>query len=226
MNAAVDPPMPLRIVVADDQASVREGLAALLGLLPGIEVIATAANGEEAIDRVGESHPDAILLDLRMPVLDGIEATRRLTREHPEVAIVILTTYDDDTSVLAALQAGARSYLTKDADRADIAQALRSAATGLSVLGPTVHATLVAAAAPRPEQLSEPRLPEVLPDRLTRREAEILVLIAQGKTNSDIAARLYLSPHTVRSHISHIFAKTRSPDRPAAIRYARRHDLA
>ena len=226
MNAAVDPPMPLRIVVADDQASVREGLAALLSLLPGIEVIATAANGEEAIDRVGESHPDAILLDLRMPVLDGIEATRRLTLEHPEVAIVILTTYDDDTSVLAALQAGARSYLTKDADRADIAQALRSAATGLSVLGPTVHATLVAAAAPRPEQLSEPRLPEVLPDGLTRREAEILVLIAQGKTNSDIAARLYLSPHTVRSHISHIFAKTQSPDRPAAIRYARQHDLA
>jgi DNA-binding NarL/FixJ family response regulator len=226
VNAAVDPPVPLRIVVADDQASVREGLAALLGLLPGIEVVATAANGEEAIDRVGESHPDAILLDLHMPVLDGTEATRRLTREHPEVAIVILTTYDDDTSVLAALQAGARSYLTKDADRADIAQALRSAAIGLSVLSPTVHATLVAAARPRRDQLPEPRLPEKLPDGLTRREAEILVLIAQGKTNSDIAARLYLSPHTVRSHINHIFAKTRSPDRPAAIRYARQHDLA
>jgi DNA-binding NarL/FixJ family response regulator len=226
MNAAVDPPMPLRVVVADDQASVREGLAALLGLLPDIEVVATAANGEEAINRVGESHPDAILLDLRMPVLDGIEATRRLVREHPEVAIVVLTTYDDDTSVLAALQAGARSYLTKDADRADIAQALRSAAIGLSVLGPTVHATLVAAAAPRPGQLSEPRIPEVLPDGLTRREAEILRLIAEGKTNSDIAVRLYLSPHTVRSHINHIFAKTRSPDRPAAIQYAHQHDLA
>jgi DNA-binding NarL/FixJ family response regulator len=226
MNAAVDPPMPLRVVVADDQASVREGLAALLGLLPDIEVVATAANGEEAINRVGESHPDAILLDLRMPVLDGIEATRRLVREHPEVAIVVLTTYDDDTSVLAALQAGARSYLTKDADRADIAQALRSAAIGLSVLGPTVQATLVAAAAPRPDQLSEPHLPEALPDGLTRREAEILRLIAEGKTNSDIAARLYLSPHTVRSHINHIFAKTRSPDRPAAIQYAHQHDLA
>ena len=107
-----------------------------------------------------------------------------------------------------------------------IRRTLRSAAIGLSVLGPTVHATLVAAAAPRPGQLSEPRIPEALPDGLTRREAEILILIAQGKTNSDIAVRLYLSPHTVRSHINHIVAKTRSPDRPAAIRYAHQHDLA
>ena len=218
---------PLRVVVADDQASVREGLAALLGLLPDVEVVATAANGEEALDRVGESRPDAILLDLHMPVLDGIEATRRLVVEHPGVAVVVLTTFDDDTSILAAMQAGARSYLTKDADRADIAQALRGAVAGLSVLAPTVQATLVAAARMAPTGGSpDPRPPETLPDGLTRREAEILGLIAKGRSNGDIAALLYLSRHTVRSHINHIFAKTRSPDRAAAVRYAHEHDLA
>ena len=137
---------PLRIIIADDQASVREGLVLLLGLLPGIEVTAAAADGQQALDLVAEHHPDAILLDLHMPVLDGIQATRTLTAEHPEIAIVILTTYADDTSVLAALRAGARSYLTKDADRADIARALHSAGGGLSVMDPAVQATLLAAA--------------------------------------------------------------------------------
>ena len=127
---------PLRIIIADDQASVREGLVLLLGMVPGIEVTAAAADGQQALDLVAEHHPDVILLDLHMPVIDGIQATRRLSAEHPEVAIVILTTYADDTSVLSALRAGARSYLTKDADRADIARALHSAARGLSVLDP------------------------------------------------------------------------------------------
>jgi DNA-binding NarL/FixJ family response regulator len=113
-------PTSLRIVVADDQASVREGLVVLLGLLPDIEVVGSAANGEQALQVVGRTRPDAILLDLHMPVLDGIETTRRLTSEHPDVAVVILTTFADDSSILAALQAGARSYLTKDADRAEI----------------------------------------------------------------------------------------------------------
>jgi DNA-binding NarL/FixJ family response regulator len=136
---------PLRVIIADDQASVREGLVLLLDLLPGIEVTAAAADGQQALDLVTEHHPDEILLDLHMPVLDGIEATRRPSAEHPEVAIVILTTYADDTSVLAALRADARSYLTKDADRADIARALHSAAGGLSVMDPAVQATLLAA---------------------------------------------------------------------------------
>ena len=220
-------PGPLRIVVADDQASVREGLVVLLGLLPDIEVVGSAANGQEAIDLVREHHPDAILLDLRMPVLDGIQATRVLTSEHPDVAIIVLTTYADDTSVLAALGAGARSYLTKDADRADIAQALHSAATGLAVLDPGVQATLVAAATrPTGPDLAPPALPEVLPGGLTKREAEILAMIARGRSNSDIASDLYLSAHTVKSHINHIFAKTGSPDRSAATRYARQHHLA
>ena len=214
----------LRIVVADDQASVREGLVLLLGLLPDIDVVAAAANGSEALELVELHHPDAVLLDLHMPVLDGIETTRLLSEQHPEVAIVVLTTYADDTSVLAALRAGARSYLTKDADRADIANALRGAATGLAVLDPAVHATLLAATQADP--LPAPALPEELPDGLTRREAEILSLIARGKTNGDIAGELYLSAATVKSHINRIFSKTGSPDRAAAVRYAREHDLA
>jgi DNA-binding NarL/FixJ family response regulator len=220
-------PPPVRIVVADDQASVREGLVLLLGLLPDIDVVGSAANGREAIELVARHRPDAILLDLHMPVLDGIEATRLLTEKHPEVAIVVLTTYDDDVSVLAALGAGARSYLTKDADRADIANALRSAATGLAVLDPAIQATLVAAATrPAPPMEHRQSLPEELPDGLTRREAEILAMMARGMSNPDIAAGLYLSAHTVKSHINRIFSKTGSLDRAAAVRYALQHHLA
>jgi DNA-binding NarL/FixJ family response regulator len=137
---------PLRIVIADDQASVREGLVLLLGGLPDIDVVGAAADGQQALDLVAERKPAAVLLDLHMPVLDGIGATRRLVAEHPDVAIVVLTTFADDTSVLEALQAGARSYLTKDADRRRIAQALHAAAGGLAVVDPGVHATLLAAA--------------------------------------------------------------------------------
>ena len=139
---------PLRLVIADDQASVRQGLVLLLDAVPDIEVVGAAADGEQALDLVAEHHPDAILLDLHMPVLDGIGAIRRLTAEHPEVAIVVLTTYADDSSVLDALRAGARSYLTKDADYTEIAQALRAAVGGLTVFDPRVHATLLAATEP------------------------------------------------------------------------------
>ncbi len=220
---------PLRIVIADDQASVREGLVLLLGGLPGIDVVGAAADGEQALALVAEHDPDAILLDLHMPVLDGIGATRRLAAEHPGVAVVILTTYADDESVLKALRAGARSYLTKDADRADIASALRAAAGGLSVLDARVQAALVvaatAAAPAAPAPTAEAAALPAPPDGLTQREAEILALIAQGLTNPEIAARLFLSNHTVKTHISRIFAKTGSRDRVAAIGYARRHNI-
>jgi len=219
-------PVPLRIVVADDQATVREGLVALLGTVPEIEVVAAAANGEEAIRLVAQERPDAILLDLHMPVLDGIEATRRLTGQHPGVAVVVLTTFVDDASVLAALRAGARSYLSKDADCADIVQALRSAATGLSVIDPAARAALLAAAASRPEDAPGQKPPHKLPDGLTQREAEILAMIARGMTNPDIAAELYISTQTIKSHINRIFAKTGSANRTDAIRYARDHHLA
>lgn len=214
-------PKPLRVVVADDQASVREGLVLLLGLLPDLDVVASAADGEQALAAVAEHRPDAILLDLHMPVLDGIEATRRLTAEHPDVAVVVLTTYVDDQSVLAALRAGARSYLTKDADRADIARALHAAASGMSVLDPSAQATLLAATTSPPPRATGP-----LPDGLTPREAEILTLIARGATNGEIAEQLVLSGHTIKSHVNRIFAKTGSTDRRDAVRYAQEHGLA
>jgi DNA-binding NarL/FixJ family response regulator len=222
-----DQPAPLRIVVADDQASVREGLVLLLGLLPDIQVVGSAADGRQAIDLVARHQPDAILLDLHMPVLDGIETTRQLTELHPAVAIVVLTTYADDASVLAALGAGACSYLTKDAGRVAIASTLRSAVSGLSVLDPAVRAALLAAATrSAPSHQEPPDLPQVLPDGLTRREAEILAMMARGMTNPGIAAELYLSTHTIKSHINRIFAKTGSADRAAAIRYALAQHLA
>jgi DNA-binding NarL/FixJ family response regulator len=218
---------PLRIVIADDQASVREGLVLLLGGLPGIDVVGAAGDGQQALDLIAEHQPDAILLDLHMPVLDGLGVTRRLVAEHPGVAIVVLTTYADDGTVLEALRAGARSYLTKDADRADIAQALHAAASGLTVLDPRVHATLLqATAAPQPAPEGEaPGRAAPLPDGLTEREVEILALIVQGLTNPEIAARLFLSNHTVKTHINRIFAKTGSRDRAAAIGYAHRHQI-
>ncbi len=153
-----------------------------------------------------------------MPVLDGIGATYRLAADHPRVAIVVLTTYVDDTSVLEALRAGARSYLTKDADRTDIARALRAAAGGLTVFDPRVHATLLAATSPAATSPDPP-------DGLTQREVEILGLIAQGLTNGEIAERLFLSNHTIKTHINRIFAKTGSRDRVAAIGYAQRHNI-
>ena len=233
---------PLRVVIADDQASVREGLVLLLGGLPGIDVVGAAADGEQALALVAEQQPDAILLDLHMPVLDGIGATRRLVAEHPGVAIVVLTTYTDDNSVLEALQAGARSYLTKDADRTDIARALQAAAGGLTVFDPRVHATLLAAAsatpapgaaasgtaasaAASPGTGGRPGRAPAMPDGLTQREMEILGLIAQGLTNTEIAERLFLSNHTIKTHINRIFAKTGSRDRVAAIGYAQHHGI-
>jgi DNA-binding NarL/FixJ family response regulator len=228
---------PLRIVVADDQTTVREGLALMLGLLPDIDVVGSAADGQQALDLVARHHPDAVLLDLRMPVMDGIEATRRLTSDHPDVAVVVLTTYADDRSVLEALRAGARSYLTKDADRRHIAHTLRSAAQGLTVLDPRVHATLLAATRPEtgPRE-GRPELPGAepagdrpaeasVPESLTPRETEILALIARGRNNAEIAAELFLSGNTVKTHINRIFAKTGSRDRVAAAAYARRHGV-
>jgi DNA-binding NarL/FixJ family response regulator len=228
------PDRPLRVVIADDQASVREGLVLLLGGLPGIDVVGAAADGEQALALVAEHQPDAILLDLHMPVLDGIGATRRLVAEYPGVAIVVLTTYADDGSVIEALQAGARSYLTKDADRTDIARALQAAAGGLTVFDPRVRATLLAAASSAPPAAEPGSAPSPAPspgatpeppDGLTHREVEILGLMAQGLTNPEIAERLFLSNHTVKTHINRIFAKTGSRDRVAAVGYAQRHRI-
>jgi DNA-binding NarL/FixJ family response regulator len=214
----------LRIVIADDQTVVRDGLRLVLELTGDLEVVAAVGDGEQAIAAVAEHAPDAILLDLHMPVLDGVATTERLTREHPEVAIVLLTTYADDETILAALNAGARGYLTKNADRREISRALHSAAAGHTILTPEVTAMLLTSARTAQEQ-AQPPAPVELPDGLSAREAEVLGLIAAGLSNGEIARELVISEHTVKTHVNHLFSKTGSRDRAQAIRYAHEHHL-
>jgi DNA-binding NarL/FixJ family response regulator len=210
---------PLRVVVADDQTSVRDGLVALLSTLRDIEVVGAAGDGAEAVELVGRVRPDAVLMDLRMPDVDGVEATRRLSATHPEVAVVVLTTFVDDESVLAALQAGARAYLTKNATRADLARALHAAVADQVTLAAGVQRSLLAAALRgRPPEKG----PETWPDGLTEREGEILGLIAERLTNREIAERLFISNATVKTHINRLFAKIGAGNRRDAITYARR----
>ncbi len=195
----------------------------VLDVMPDLEVVSAVADGEQALAAVAEHQPDAILLDLHMPVLDGVGATERLTREHPEVAVVVLTTYADDETIITALKAGARGYLTKNADRREISQALHGAAAGHTILPPEVTAMLLTSAASG--QPAKPAIPVELPDGLTSREAEVLKLLAAGLSNSEIARELFISEHTVKTHINHVFTKTRSRDRAQAIRYAHEHQL-
>jgi DNA-binding NarL/FixJ family response regulator len=211
----------VRVVVADDQRVLREGLATVLSVMPGVEVVGTAADGEQALALVNRHRPHVVLMDLRMPRLDGVEATRRILAAHPATAVVVLTTYADDDSILAALRAGALGYLTKDAGREHIARALHAAAAGQAILDPAVQARLVAAAGPAPD--SVPSQP--LPDGLTAREAEVLSLITTGRTNAQIADALVISTSTVKTHINNIFAKTGCSDRAEAVSYAYRHGL-
>ena len=207
----------MRIVVADDQTVVREGLVTLLSTMPGIEVVGSAADGEEAIALAAQAAPDVVLMDLRMPNVDGVEATRRIRADHPGIQVVVLTTYADDESIVHALQAGALGYLTKDAEREHIRRAVEAAAAGQAVLDPAVQARLVGAA-----RLSPPA-PAELPDGLTDREGEVLRLIAAGRSNGEIAKALFVSEATVKTHVNHIFAKTGSRDRAQAVAYAHKH---
>ena len=210
----------MRIVVADDQTVVREGLVTLLQTIPGIEVVGSAADGEEAVELVSTTAPDVVLMDLRLPRLDGVEATRRIRADHPATHVVVLTTFADDESIVGALRAGAIGYLTKDAGRDHIARALQAAAAGQSVLDAEVQARLVQFA-------SLPASPggATSPDGLTTREVEVLRLIAAGLSNSEIANQLYVSEVTIKTHINHIFTKTGSRDRAQAVAYAHRSGL-
>jgi DNA-binding NarL/FixJ family response regulator len=220
----------LRVVVADDQTTVREGLTTLLGLMPDIDVVGAAPDGAAAVELVAAEHPDVVLMDLHMPVLDGVGATRRIVAEHPGTKVVVLTTYADDTSIMGALRAGALGYLTKDAGRAEIARALHAVAAGQSVLDPAVQQRLLLAAARGPEAPAAPAAapPGVgaqLPDGLTAREAEVLGLIAGGLSNTEIARRLFISEATVKTHINHLFAKAGVRDRAQAVQYAYQNGL-
>lgn len=209
----------MRIIVADDQIAVREGLVTLLSTMPDIEVVGSAADGEEAVTLVAQLTPDVVLMDLRMPRVDGIEATRRIRAAHPSTQVVVLTTYADDESILDALRAGAIGYLTKDAARDHIRRAIEAAAAGQAVLDPAVQARLVEVARPPSSN------PSQLPDGLTEREGEVLRLIASGQSNSQIAAQLFVSEATIKTHVNHIFAKTSSRDRAQAVAYAHQHGL-
>ncbi|MER6129304.1 response regulator transcription factor [Streptomyces sp. NPDC001795] len=210
---------PARVVVADDQTVVREGIVMLLGLLPGIEVVGAAGDGEEAVKLVAELAPDVVLMDLRMPRCDGVESTRRIRAEYPGTQVVVLTTYADDESLFPALRAGARGYLTKDAGGDEIVRAVQSVLSGDAGLSPGIQRRLL-------ERLSEPQpQPEPppvaeAPDGLTARETEVLVLIAEGLTNQEIARGLHVSTATVKTHINNLFAKTGLKDRAQAVRYA------
>ncbi|MFE9138398.1 response regulator [Streptomyces sp. NPDC007355] len=280
----------VRVVVADDQAVVREGIVMLLGLLPGVEVVGAARDGEEAVALTAELTPDVVLMDLRMPRCDGVEATRRIRERHPGTEIVVLTTYADDDSLFPALRAGARGYLTKDAGGEEIVRALRDVTDGRAGLSPTVQRRLLEQLLERPERTGErtertsertggrteriepteetsgaggartvggvrsaeeterndrSRWPKssgapgagtegvpapgapVVPgaDGLTERETEVLVLVADGLSNQEIAGRLRISTATVKTHINNLFAKTGVRDRAQAVRYAYQHGL-
>jgi DNA-binding NarL/FixJ family response regulator len=219
---------PVRVLLADDQRLVRESLGTLLGLLDGIELLATASDGEEAIALCEEHHPEVVLMDLRMPRLDGIEATARLRERHPDVRVIALTTFADDESVLGALRAGARGYLTKDASGQDIRSAILTVAAGEAALDPAVQHHVVAALAGSGAAQEDPSADSAceLPDELTPREAEVLALIAAGLTNAEIAERLVVSPTTIKSHINHLFAKAGLRDRAQAVNYAYRTGIA
>ncbi|MEV8603758.1 response regulator transcription factor [Streptomyces griseoviridis] len=213
-----------RVVVADDQTIVREGIVMLLGLLPGIEVVGAAGDGIEAVRLVAELAPDVVLMDLRMPRCDGVEATRRIRAEYPGTQVVVLTTFGDDDSLFSALRAGARGYLTKDAGGDEIVRAVRSVLSGEAGLSPSIQLRLL-------ERLSEPEPRTVTvvaepPDGLTTREIEVLVLIAEGLSNQEIARQLHVSTATVKTHINNLFAKTGLKDRAQAVRYAYAKRLA
>jgi DNA-binding NarL/FixJ family response regulator len=226
-------PAPIRVLIADDQRVVRDGLSMLVGLIDGVEVVGAASDGAEAVRLAEAHHPDVVLMDLRMPGVDGIAATTDLRERVPAARVLVLTTYAEQDAIVPALQAGARGYLTKDASAEQIEAAIRAVHVGQTHLDPAVQERLVAAIINHPPTPDppDPAAPTGLggskpPDGLTVREAEVLTLLAAGLSNAEIAQRLYLSHATVKTHINRIFAKTGARDRAQAVRYAYQHGLA
>ena len=217
----------IRVLIADDQKIVREGLVSLIGLLPGITVVGAATDGEDAVRLALELEPDVVLMDLNMPRCNGVEATERLRRLRPDVSVVVLTTYSDDTWVFSALQAGARGFLTKDAGADEILRAITDVAAGHAQLDPSVQRRLLDALSGG-ERFAVPSIAEVTepPEGLTPREAEVLAHIAAGESNAEIAVALFVSEATVKTHVNHIFSKTGLRDRAQLVGYAFRNGLA
>jgi DNA-binding NarL/FixJ family response regulator len=211
---------PTRVLIADDHTLFRYGLKAMLASTEGFEVVGEAATGEEAVQKTAEAQPHIVLMDIQMPGLNGIEATRRIVEANPGIGVVMLTMFGDDDSVFAAMRAGARGYVLKGADAEEVLKVVSAVAGGEAHFGPEIAKRLMSFfSAPKPTPPSE-AFPE-----LTVREAEVLDLIAQGRSNTEIARRLYVSPKTVRNHISNIFTKLQVADRAQAIVRAREAGL-
>jgi DNA-binding NarL/FixJ family response regulator len=222
---------PIRVLVADDQKLVRDGLCMLLGMLPEIEVIGTAIDGADAVCQAMKAVPDIVLMDLNMPNCDGVEATRRIVREQPRVRVVVLTAYSDDDSVFAALRAGARGFLTKDAGAGEILRAVSAVQAGDAQLDPSVQRRLVEAFALGarvgvPDAGGGADQEDLASAGLTGREVEVLTEIAAGLSNAEIADKFRISGATVKTHINHLLAKTGMRDRAQLVAYAFRKGLA
>jgi len=206
---------PVRVLIADDHPLFRDGLAALLRAAPDTELAGAAATGTEAVGLAGQVQPDVVLMDLRLPGLNGIEATRQIVADSPHTAVVVLTMFDDDDSVFAALRAGARGYLLKGADQDEIRRAVQAAAAGEAIFGAGIASRVLAYFTAQPTLAPAP-FPQ-----LTEREREVIELVAQGRSNAMIAARLQLSQKTIRNNVSNILAKLQVADRAQAIIRAR-----
>ncbi len=215
---------PIRILIADDHALFREGLQALLMAIPDIEVVGEAATGEEAIERAEALQPDVVLMDINMPGVKGIEATRRILHTSPTIGVIVVTMLEDDASVFAAMRAGARGYVLKGAHHDEMLQAIRAVASGQALFGPAIATRLMNFFQALGSVAQPPSRLQIFPE-LTNREREVLQLIAQGLNNSQIAERLVISPKTVRNHITSIFSKLQVADRAQAIIRAREAGL-
>ena len=211
---------PIRVLIADDHPLFRDGLRTLLNSVPETEAVGEVATGDEAIAQAATLQPDVILMDLHMPGLNGIEATRSILHTSPHIGILVLTMFEDDDSVFSAMRAGARGYLLKGADQAEILRAIKAVSHGEAIFSPAIAGRLTQYFA----ALEKASLPQAFPE-LTEREREVLTLIAQGRSNTEIAGRLVLSQKTVRNHISNIFSKLQVVDRAQAIIRAREAGL-
>jgi len=210
--------MTIKVAIADDHSLVRQGLRRYLDTADDIEVVGEAANGEEAIDLIDEASPDIVLLDIRMPEMDGLEAARKIRDRFPQVGVIMLTAYDDRQFVVEAVRAGARGYVLKARDAEHLIQTVRLVAGGNMVIDPQLVVALA-------EELSQAKERDRKAETLTAREIEVLQLLAFGHTNRDIAERLYISPDTVKTHLEHIFEKLGASDRTAAVAEALRRRL-